>query len=615
MLKKIILIICLLALPGWAAVAFGTTYYVDNDRADDTGDGTSWATAKKNIVNGVNLLATSGDILILDDDNFIVSGNIITSGIALAADGSFTIRSRSNDPTLCTITQSGASNVIWGFNEETYVYSYTIQGIGMTNSNAALSYSGAAAWLLQKTGDVIFDNCKFYGFTNSVASSVGAIIRCDRLASGTRTVTLSDCLIDSITINSAGPVTGFLGTDVSTLLVINGLTISDFDLTISNGANNSHGLFYARNTLTISNVNISSVTLTHQEGGAGGNNAIFYNQSSTQSTIVDGITATGITQSGGAISGFLLYVRGPYTVSNLNVSNSSGVEDVTNSLGGVFVAYGDTADGTFSDAVVHDVTCNGGCAFYLSQGGNGTVNRLKAYNNTAVGRYGIEPGTGPAVQSGGWGDLTINNSLLYNNTSDSGGALAIYMHSASSVDKTLIVNNCTFYGNTITGGDSGIVNGNAIYIASGVDGLTVTANIKNTIFWNSLDTDEIYGYTAGTGVIDLNIDHSIVLGGADNVTGEDTYTDNLSSDPLFTNAAAGNLRLKSNSPAIDAGTPLWTAAAYPGDFAGTAEIYGRAPDIGAYEYKSKKSLFPVMPVFFSKPDKCKTTDAGCYLQP
>ena len=75
---------------------------------------------------------------------------------------------------------------------------------------------------------------------------------------------------------------------------------------------------------------------------------------------------------------------------------------------------------------------------------------------------------------------------------------------------------------------------------------------------------------------------------------------------------AADYSLKSGSPAIDAGAPIFTYADYPGDFDGKP-VYGSAPDIGAHEYVSKKSLFPVFPITVSVPIECESTDTNCYL--
>ena len=46
------------------SILLSTTYYVDNSRPDDTGEGTSWATAKKTIQAAINV-ASSGDVILV----------------------------------------------------------------------------------------------------------------------------------------------------------------------------------------------------------------------------------------------------------------------------------------------------------------------------------------------------------------------------------------------------------------------------------------------------------------------------------------------------------------------------------------------------------------------
>src|SRR5690606_38913599 len=68
--------------------------------------------------------------------------------------------------------------------------------------------------------------------------------------------------------------------------------------------------------------------------------------------------------------------------------------------------------------------------------------------------------------------------------------------------------------------------------------------VRNSILWSN-PTDSGGQIVNGFGS-SITVSHSIVEGGW-------TGSGNLNSDPLFVDPAAGNLRLRSGSPAIDAG--------------------------------------------------------------
>lgn len=66
---------------GYGAV---TTNYVDNSRPDDSGDGTSWATAKKTIQAAINITADQGDTVWVTNGTYTLTNQItITNAITL----------------------------------------------------------------------------------------------------------------------------------------------------------------------------------------------------------------------------------------------------------------------------------------------------------------------------------------------------------------------------------------------------------------------------------------------------------------------------------------------------------------------------------------------------
>jgi parallel beta-helix repeat protein len=128
-------------------------------------------------------------------------------------------------------------------------------------------------------------------------------------------------------------------------------------------------------------------------------------------------------------------------------------------------------------------------------------------------------------------------------------------------------------------------------------GSTWTSNDQNTIVTNNIlmaNTTSGYGSIGDLGTVSATFtsDYNIVVDGFHagsstltlaswrTATGQDAHSIISTATALFVNAAGGDYRLKSGSPAIDKGT---TTNAPPTDIAGTARPLGAGIDIGAYE--------------------------------
>lgn len=182
---------------------------------------------------------------------------------------------------------------------------------------------------------------------------------------------------------------------------------------------------------------------------------------------------------------------------------------------------------------------NSGYGIHLyDPGAPGCGNNVRIYNNRVYGNRG----DGGVVLSYGSNILFANN-LVYDNVSN---ALQLY----TSTNNIMAYNN-TFYSN---GGSAIIINSSS----------ATNHIIRNNIFYQN--------------------------GGTINNQGMATVmSNNLTTNPQFTNAATNDFTLQATSPAIDAGV---TVSAVTTDFAGISRPRGAGHDIGAYEYQGIQLALP-----------------------
>ncbi len=124
-----------------------------------------------------------------------------------------------------------------------------------------------------------------------------------------------------------------------------------------------------------------------------------------------------------------------------------------------------------------------------------------------------------------------------------------------------------------------ILNATVVRCPGGAMSFTESATLKNSIGYGDGDDITIAAAKTVTGTAN-------VFGDAAKA-GTGTYTNvsgtQWSTNPLFTNAAGGVFTLRSNSPAINRGTPVDLDS----DYAGNPVPSGAGVDLGAYEYQHK----------------------------
>ena len=526
--------------------------------ADQAGSNTApydtWAKAATSIQTAVDALSNNGDIIIIGSGTWVIATGITTANISLLANASFVIKSAI--PGLCILSSNQANAEILKPNEATFKYNIDFQGIDFTKSVTHTDVATAAFLSITGAGgNVSFYNCNVYNMTVNygvATSGTGPIIRC---ANSVRTLSLIDTVISDINVTAIAETPGLLGTGVNTSLVCTRLTVKNITVSISGLNAGMPGMFYCRNTVTVQDFIGDNITATNTGTGTANVYGFFYCQSITQTASIDGATVTGFIWTGGGSGAFFCAFTGPYIANRFNVSNCSIIDPTVLFVnGGVILALGDTAQGTFTNSVVHDCIGHFGIAYFASQGGGGTVNNILAYNNAAIGINVVGgAGGGGAIYCGGWGDVNISNSIFYSNTADEGGAVYAHIHAAATRAKTVKIYNCTFYGNKVTKQFGGL--GGEAIIAKGANAtLLHTVEVKNNICWDD-GIDEIYGYAAGAG-LSLTVDHCNINGGQAATTLVNIYTDNINANPEFDDQTNNRFSLKVSSPSKSKATNL-----------------------------------------------------------
>ncbi len=211
---------------------------------------------------------------------------------------------------------------------------------------------------------------------------------------------------------------------------------------------------------------------------------------------------------------------------------------------------------------------------------------------------------------------TIQNSVFRNNVADSRGG-GLHIPNRTSVK----LFNTAFVGNEAGDDGGGLLIGNqvdALVINSTLsgnvagrrgaaikNGLGTIADLLNVIIWNNEADGDSSSTSASIDNLEhstTNISHSLIANSGG--SGEDWDPEigndggnNLDTDPLFVAAVdpadapavSGDLRLKPDSPAIDAGDNDAFDAGLPDrDLAGYARLAGLAVDLGAYETPSSQ---------------------------
>jgi len=309
--------------------------------------------------------------------------------------------------------------------------------------------------------------------------------------------------------------------------------------------------------------------------------------------VIDGFAVTGMTRAGVRSVG----VNGTTFASNVTIRN---VRSYNNGYWGILTGF-------VNDLLIENNTTYGSTnehGIYVSNSGDRPIIRNNtSYNNRANGIHmnGDHSLGGDGIISG----ALVSGNTIYNNGVGGGSGINMDGVQNSRIENNLLYDNhasgISLYKIDGGAGSSGnVVANNTIIVA---DDSRWALNIQHGSTNNTIRNNILLNYDDQfRGAIDvspdslpgLNSDYNAVISrfttdDSDTIltlaqwqgTGNDLHSFVSNAATLFVNPAANDYRLKSTSPAINAGTSNNAPAA---DIAGLPRAAGGLFDIGAFEF-------------------------------
>jgi hypothetical protein len=526
--------------------------YVSVSSTNPVAPYTNWLTAATNIQDSA-AMAQAGDIVVVNNGLYKYGGAMVygssnrvalTNAITLLGIYGPQATAIVGSPnggvsTRCAYVSSNA--ILSGFS--------LVDGAASTSGNAITNDSGGGAWC--EIGGVI-SNCIFGGtnfpYANGASPSdgcsaaiagggdYGGTIYNSIFANNTATsggaageANLINCLI---TNNTSRGSKAFAGIDLC--------TASNCMIVDNNGTGAEQSTLY--DCMIVSNSPGAQLSALYNCTVAGNQNGGTV-QCTNYGCVLAGNTNT---YDGGGANGGVLY---NCTLSN----NASGL-------------YG---GGAYQSSLYNCVVANNWVIGPNGSGGGvyeGTLYDCTVISNTA------------SINGGGTYQSTLYGCQLVDNSSETGGGGGAFGG---------VLNNCLLTGNTALGNGGGAAYGN-LY------NCTVFGNVADNgggvyqcSAYNSIVIDNLTPYPAMDGTNYAGIPGSNLIY-CDTTPMPTNGWGNITNDPAFVDAAAGDYELESDSPCINAGDNYYVSTT--NDLDGNPRISGGIVDMGAYEYQNPASI-------------------------
>lgn len=177
-----------------------------------------------------------------------------------------------------------------------------------------------------------------------------------------------------------------------------------------------------------------------------------------------------------------------------------------------------------------------------------------------------------AYAGGGAFGSVLNNCLLFSNTAQ---------YQGGGTDSG-VLNNCVLILNSTLHWGGGVCNS----ILNNCSVISNSSYLGGGVYKSVLNNCIVYNNIGNTGVNHLNSTARYCC-----TTPLPVGFGNITNDPAFLDSTTGNFRLSSNSPCINAGNNAYNRNGLDAD--GNPRIAGSTVDMGAYEFQTPTTVFPI----------------------
>ncbi len=318
----------------------------------------------------------------------------------------------------------------------------------------------------------------------------------------------------------------------------------------------------------LSSNDIFDVTNGGYQGTSGDDNCyhVLYHPNGlnlTSAAVLDGFTISGGNANGAAnphnrAGGLYLYSSSP-TIRNVIFESN-----VADNLGGAVYIYNFSS--VFDNISFVNNISGGGGGMYISYASPLISNAIFTGNTSAADGGALSTHSSSPI---------ITNAIFSDNTAkNNGGAIIFY---SSSVQYNTIINNVSLSNNQAGG------SGGAIRFAS--TNAASTLNLNNCIVWDNTATtsgNELSLVSTGTTTLNYSC-YKNQTNDVEVLNGTLLTTNfNITSDPLFVDAAGGDYSIQGASPCVNTGNNTYNSL--PVDIRGETRIQNTTIDMGAYEW-------------------------------